>query len=90
MPMSIRQALLTAMLVAGASTVFAQSRAPEAKGPEMILPGTPEQRAACGSDVGRFCKSVKPDEGTLGYLTCLTENRDKLTPTCRSVLETKQ
>jgi hypothetical protein len=78
------------MFVACASTVFAQPRPLETKGPEVTLPGTPEQRAACGSDVGRFCKSIKPEEGTLGYLTCLTENRDKLSPACRTVLETKQ
>ena len=24
--------------------------------------GTAEQRAACGPDVGRFCKSVKPED----------------------------
>ena len=25
--------------------------------------GTPQQRAACSHDVGRYCKSVKPEEG---------------------------
>jgi hypothetical protein len=76
MPMSIRHALLTVMLVAGASPVFAQSRdRSRGKRARNDSPGTPEQRTACGSDVGRFCKAIKPEEGTLGYLTCLTENR---------------
>jgi hypothetical protein len=63
---------------------------PKISTPEMTLSGTPEQRAACGRDVGRFCKSVKPEEGTLGYLTCLTENKEKISTVCRAVLESKQ
>ena len=63
-----------------ASSAEAQSAKPE----EM---GTPEQRAACSHDVGRYCKSVKPDEGPFAYLTCLSKNREKLRPACLKVIE---
>ncbi len=49
--------------------------------------GTPEQRSACGPDVGRYCKKVKADEGPFAFLACLKENRAKLRPACRAVLE---
>jgi len=49
--------------------------------------GTPEQRAACGPDVGRYCKSVKPEEGPFAYLACLQKNREKLRPVCLKVIE---
>ena len=49
--------------------------------------GTPEQRAACGPDVGRFCKKVKPEEGPFAYLNCLQANRDKLRRACLKVIE---
>ena len=49
--------------------------------------GTAEQRAACGPDVGRFCKSVKPEEGPFAYLACLQANRTKLRPACLKVIE---
>jgi hypothetical protein len=58
----------------------AQSAKPE----EM---GTPEQRAACSHDVGRYCKSVKAEEGPFAYLTCLSKNREKLRPACLKVIE---
>jgi hypothetical protein len=49
--------------------------------------GTPQQRAACSHDVGRFCKSVRPEEGPFAYLACLQQNRDKLRPACQRVIE---
>ena len=63
-----------------ASNAQAQTAKPE----EM---GTPEQRAACGPDVGRYCKSVRPEEGPFGYLACLQKNREKLRPACLKVIE---
>ena len=63
-----------------ASHVQAQSAKPE----EM---GTPEQRAACSHDVGRYCKSVKPEEGPFAYLACLSKNRENLRPACLKVIE---
>jgi hypothetical protein len=49
--------------------------------------GTPEQRAACSHDVGRYCKSVKPEEGPFAYLNCLSRNREKLRPSCVRVID---
>ena len=49
--------------------------------------GTPEQRAACRHDVGRYCKAVKPEEGPFAYLSCLQKNREKLRPACLKVIE---
>ena len=66
--MSIYRALLTSLFIGVASTALGQ----EVPTPEM---GTPEQRAACGPDVSRFCKSVKPDDGPFAYLSCLQEHR---------------
>jgi hypothetical protein len=79
--MSIYRALLTSLFIGVASTALGQANVPT---PEM---GTPEQRAACGSDVSRFCKSVKPDDGPFAYLSCLQEHRAKLHAVCLKVLE---
>jgi hypothetical protein len=62
-----------------ASAVQAQAQKPE----EM---GTPEQRAACGPDVSRYCKSVKPEDGPFAYLSCLQANSEKLRPACLKVI----
>jgi hypothetical protein len=70
------------MLIIGlTSTAYAQK--PETQ-PDM---GTSEQRAACGSDVSRYCKSVKPEEGPAAYLACLQENKAKLKPACLKIIE---
>jgi hypothetical protein len=74
-----RCAALSIALLLAASHAQAQSQKQE----EM---GTPEQRAACGPDVGRYCKSVKPDEGPFAYLACLQQNREKLRPECVKVI----
>ena len=67
------------------SAVFlAASNVQAEKAEEM---GTPEQRKACSHDVGRYCKTVKPDEGPFAYLACLQKNREKLRPACLKVIE---
>ena len=48
--------------------------------------GTPEQRAACSHDVGRYCKSVKPEDGPFAYLDCLQKHQEKLRPSCLKVI----
>ena len=68
--------VLVAFLLA-ASTAHAQ------QAEEM---GTPEQRAACSHDVGRYCKSVKPEDGPFAYLDCLQKHQEKLRPTCLKVI----
>jgi hypothetical protein len=80
-PMPIYRALLALLIIGVVSTALAQADAPA---PEM---GTPEQRAACGPDVNRFCKSVKPDDGPFAFLSCLQNHRAKLRPACLKVLE---
>jgi hypothetical protein len=89
--MSIYRALLALLFIGVASTALGQASVvtsetgtPETGTPEM---GTPEQRAACGPDVRRFCKSVKPDDGPFAYLACLQEHREKLHVACLKVLE---
>ena len=76
--MVICRALL-AVLIGFTATAHAQSNPSEM--------GTAEQRAACGPDVGRFCKSVKPEDGPFAYLTCLQANRTKLRAACLKVIE---
>jgi hypothetical protein len=48
--------------------------------------GTPEQRNACGPDVGRYCKHLKTEDGPFAYLDCLTKHKDKLRPACLTVI----
>ena len=84
--MYILRSVLASLFIGLGSTALAQSNSPQPT-PDL---GTPEQRAACGTDVGRFCKSVKPEDGSLGYLTCLTENKEKISDRCRKVLESNK
>jgi hypothetical protein len=49
--------------------------------------GTPEQRNACSHDVGRYCKTLKPEDGPFAYLDCLQKHHDKLRPACVKVIE---
>jgi hypothetical protein len=52
-----------------------------------LAQGTPQQRAACRPDVVKFCKGKGEDPGVL--LTCLEDNKDKITEKCRKVIEEK-
>jgi cysteine rich repeat protein len=47
--------------------------------------GTPEEQKACSRDVQRFCRPVI-DQGDLVILSCLQQNRPKLSPACNQVL----
>lgn len=47
--------------------------------------GTPDEQKACSRDVQRHCRSVM-NEPDLTVLSCLQENRPKLTPACNQVL----
>jgi hypothetical protein len=73
--MKVRIALTSALLVIASSAVSQENH------------GTREEQAACRSDTRRFCRSVDPDSGTFGVLTCLKQNRAKLSRACRGVLE---
>ena len=52
-----------------------------------LAQGTPQQRAACRPDVVKFCKGKGEDPGVL--LTCLEDNKDKISEKCRKVIEAK-
>jgi hypothetical protein len=47
--------------------------------------GTPEEQKACSRDVQRFCRPVI-DQGDLVILSCLQQNRPKLSKACNEVL----
>ena len=69
--MLIRLSLTALVAFAPLSAAFAQ--------------GTPAQRAACRPDVVKFCKGKGEDPGVL--LSCLEENKDKISEKCRKVIE---
>ena len=45
-----------------------------------------EQEKACGKDVTRYCKPVI-DAGDMVILSCLQNNRAKISPSCQKVLK---
>ncbi len=49
----------------------------------MAQPGTKEEQAACKPDVFRLCKDFIPI--TEKIVSCLKENKNKLSPACRKV-----
>ena len=48
--------------------------------------GTPEEQKACTRDVQRHCRTVI-DQGDLVILSCLQQNRAKISPACDQVLK---
>jgi hypothetical protein len=73
--MKLRVAVMSAMLLAASAAAADDTR------------GTRDEQAACRGDSRRFCRSVDPDSGTHGILTCLKQNRSKLSRACRGLLE---
>jgi len=69
--MFVRLSLIAVLVAAPLSLAFAQ--------------GTPQQRAACRPDVVKFCKGKGEDPGVL--LSCLEDNKDKISDKCRKVIE---
>lgn len=47
--------------------------------------GTPEEQKACSKDVSRYCRSVM-DQSDLVILSCLQQNRPKISKACDAVL----
>jgi len=47
--------------------------------------GTPEEQKACAHDVQKFCRPLM-DQNDLIVLSCLQQNRPKLTQACNLVL----
>ena len=73
--MTLKKALLLAVVassVVATAAVAQQSRA--------------DQERACGRDVTRFCKPVM-DAGDMVILSCLQQNRTKISPSCQKVLK---
>lgn len=48
--------------------------------------GTPEEQKACTRDVQRHCRAVI-DQGDLVILSCLQQNRTKISAACDQVLK---
>jgi hypothetical protein len=74
--MKIGMAIMSGLFIAVSSAAIADDTR-----------GSREEQAACRSDTRRFCRTVDPDSGTHGILTCLKQNRSKLSRACRGLLE---
>jgi hypothetical protein len=73
-------------ILAFSSPALAQLPLPLPIPPILPMPeGTPEDRAACHGDVQRYCQSAIPDN--MRVLACLQQNRQRIGPACRGVLE---
>jgi hypothetical protein len=73
--MTLKKVLLLAVI---ASSVATQALAQDAT--------RASQERACGRDVSRFCKPVM-DAGDMVILSCLQQNRTKISPACQKVLK---
>jgi hypothetical protein len=78
--MLIRAALLIVGILSASTAAHAQANTSQQA-------GTPEQRAACGHDVRRFCRHLKETDGPFAYLQCFESNRSKLSPRCIGMLQ---
>ena len=67
-------AALLSLSVSGAALAQQQQRS-----------GTPEEQKACAHDVQKYCRAVM-NEPDLTVLSCLQQNRSKLTHACNQVL----
>lgn len=76
--MMIVKAILLAILVAASAPAFAATSS---------MQGTPKERAACRSDVRKYCSALKPGSDSYDFLHCLQAHRLKLKAACRGVLE---
>lgn len=74
-------AMASAIALAGVAVARAQLPLPL---PLPLPTGTPEDRAACEPDVQKYCRHAIPDQ--LRVLSCLQENRKRISPTCQGVL----
>ena len=72
--MTLKKVLLLTLIVSSlASPAFAQN-------------SRDAQERACGRDVSRFCKAVM-DAGDMVILSCLQQNRTKISAACQKVLK---
>jgi len=70
--------LLTALILASVSTSTLAQNAQRS--------GTPDEQKACSKDVSRYCRTLM-DQGDLVILSCLQQNRPKISPACDKVLK---
>ncbi|MBR1217584.1 hypothetical protein JQ557_06270 [Bradyrhizobium sp. U87765 SZCCT0131] len=70
--------LLTALVLATISTSTLAQNAQRS--------GTPEEQKACTKDVSRYCRTMM-DQGDLVILSCLQQNRAKISAACDKVLK---
>lgn len=72
----LKIALISAMLMTTITTgAFAQAQ----------RSGTEQEQAACSRDVQKFCRKIM-DQGDLVILSCLQQNRPKISKACNAVL----
>ena len=71
---------LIACLLAFASPALAQ-------GPFGDMKGTPEDQRACRPDAVRLCKHLLDQNDSMVVLQCFLQNQQRLTPSCRAVLQ---
>jgi hypothetical protein len=69
--------VLSVLSVSASTGALAQQQPPRS--------GTEAEQKACTRDVQRFCRTLM-DQGDLTILSCLKENRPKLTKACADVL----
>jgi hypothetical protein len=78
----LHKTILPIVILAACSTpALAQPAFPF---PLPMAQGTPQERAACGPDVHKFCESALPD--TMRVLACLQANRARISSACNRVL----
>ena len=88
MTFAMKAAIVAAALVFLSGSTFAQQRNQPVEFPnpfKALFSGTPEEQAACRPDVAKYCKDAGDDE--LRVLSCLQQNRTRIGPPCRRVLE---
>ncbi len=80
----LRKLILLA-IIASATAAAAQPLPPPFPLPPLPMPqGTPEEQAACGPDVHKYCERALPD--VMQVAQCLQANRARISPACRQVL----
>jgi hypothetical protein len=74
MIMTLRTVLISSLLTTLATVALAQS-------------GTPEEQAACRTDVRKFCSKMNEAEGSNAFLQCLQAHKSRLSKGCLAVLQ---
>jgi len=83
--MAIGRAVTIVIISLWSSVSFAQDDVRGSSG--TALRGTSQEEAACRRDVRKFCQDIPTTAGTLSFLSCLKENRSKISKACQKVLE---